>query len=161
MGAVALQSENLVWQKVNKALAGADPSIQNAFRALKLQLATQKGNPDLQFFPFGQADVDAATGVAGPTGAFTLYGFYGKKPGTGTTAAFLEIHNKNTVTGSTDVLASLYFKSQNDERCLIAPKNGIAFSSTTGTSIISATTIGGATATTGDSDSQSGFIIIG
>lgn len=160
MAAIALESQNLVWQKVKKSLANATPAAQAAFRELKTFMATQKGNIDLQYVPFDASGVLDATGVAGPTGALTLYGFYGKKSGTGTTAAFLEVHNKNTITGSTDVLASLYFKAANDERFLISP-SGIAFGSTTGTAVTSVTAIGGATVSTGQSDSQNGFLVVG
>lgn len=167
---LSLQDENLVWQKVNKALGvqiagtagtAANPATQNAFRALKLQFATQKLGIQLQFVPFAEADVDAATGYVVGVGACTLYALYGKKTGTGTTAAFLGVYDKNTNATSTDQKsASLYFKSANDEAFAMSP-NGWLHTNATGPTIASTTTIAGGTATTGDSDSQHGFAIIG
>ena len=170
MAATSFQDQNLVWQKVFQALAGqaqsgvsgaANPASHNAFRALKLQMATQKGNPQLQFFPFGEADVDAATGFAGPTGAFTLYGAWGKKSGTGTTKAFLEF--RNGISGgaaASGVLVSMRFSGPGDEAEYISP-SGLPFGQTTGSLVFSVTAINGTTATTGDSDSQHGFLVIG
>lgn len=172
MAATSLQDPNLVWQKVTQALAtqagtgsqaAADPASLNAFRALKLQMATQKRNQNLQFVPFGEADIDAATGYAGPTGTFTLYGIWAKKSGTGTTRAFVQVRNNNTVTGAgaTGVLAEVgVFVNSGDEAVGIYPK-GIAFTATTGTVILSATTAGGTGPSTGDGDSQHGFLVIG
>lgn len=166
---LSLQDGNLVWQKVAKALsvqsggAGteANPATQNAFRALKLQIATQKLNPQLQFVQFGPADVDAATGYVVGVGAHTLYALYGKKVGTGTTAAFLGYYDKNSNATSTDQKsASLYFKNVKDEAFVMSP-TGWAHTNATGPTIASCTTIAGGTATTGDSDSQAGFAIIG
>lgn len=161
MAAQSLQSSQYVWAKVKLALANASPAAQEAFRALKISFNNVK-NPDLQFASWGAADAIAATGAALPTGAFTLYGFYGKKTGTGSTQSFLEIHNKNTITGSTDVLASLGFKAVSDERFLVAPPQaGLLFSSVSGAAAVSVTAIGGATVSTGASDSVPGFVIIG
>lgn len=174
MAAVALENELAVWSKVAQALGGqaglgaaasANPISQNAFRALKLQMTTQKLSPSLQFIPFGEADVDAATGFAGPTGAFTLYAVWAKKSGTGTTAAYLQVRNNNTVTGAGEsgALVSLRFKTSGDEAFQIFP-TGLPYAQTTGSLIFSAVGIGGSTGTgptTGDSDSQHGFLIIG
>ena len=170
MAATAFGDPNLVWQKVNQALStqgnsgvsgAASPASQNAFRALKLQLATQEGNAQLQFVPFGEADVDAATGFAGPTGVFTLYGMWAKKSGTGTTISFLNLRNGvSGGTGASGVLVSTKFSGPGDEGIYISP-SGLPFGQTTGSLIMSVTAIGGSTATTGDSDSQHGFLVIG
>lgn len=167
---LTLQDENYVWQKVNRALSvqiagtagtAANPATQNAFRALKLQLSTQKLGPQLQFVQFGAADVDAATGYVVGVGAHTLYGLYGKKTGTGTTQAFLGYYDKNTNATSTDQKSvSLAFKAVGDEAFGISP-NGWLHTNATGPTIACCTTIGGATPTTGDSDSVSGFAILG
>src|ERR1019366_6009370 len=97
--AVALQDQNLVWQKVGKSLdvqvagtagTSANPSSQNVFRALKLQMATQQLAPQLQYVPFSYANLTGATGYQfGISGAFHLYGLWAKKSGTGVTGAFL------------------------------------------------------------------------
>ena len=170
MAATSFQDQNLVWQKVFQALAGqaqsgvsgaANPASLNAFRALKLQMATQKGNPQLQFVPYGEADIDAATGYAGPTGAFTLYGAWAKKSGTGTTLAFNELRNGiSGGTGASGVLVSMRFSGPGDENVFISP-SGLPFSQTTGSLIFSVTAINGTTATTTDANSQHGFLVIG
>lgn len=172
--ALSLQDENLVWQKVNQALqtqlqpgstggaqTGASPASQNAFRALKLQMATQKRNPQLQFIAFGKSDVDAATGDLLTLGAHTLYAVYARKLGTGTTQGYLAYFDANTNTGATAQNSPvLAFKSQYDESFAMSP-TGWKQTNATGPVIASVTTPNGGTATTGDSDSQSGFIIVG
>jgi hypothetical protein len=76
--ALTVQDGVLVWQKVAKALAGANPASQAAFRDLKNYITTQGGNPQLQFIPYtaAQAIVNLGTSLVG--GACTLYGWYGK-----------------------------------------------------------------------------------
>lgn len=171
--ALALQDENLVWQKVNKALnvqtagtagTAASPTSQNAFRALKQQIATQQLGPQLQFVPFSYANLTGATGYQfGISGAFHLYGLWAKKTGTGTTGAILAAYDAETTTAanfmfgaklSTGVLTG----SNGDEVALIFPQ-GIAFA--TDVTIITATTATGGTAITGAGDIVNGFAIIG
>ena len=172
MAATAFEDPNLVWQKVNMALStqgsagvsgAANPSSQNAFRALKLQLATQDGNPQLQFFPFTEANVDiTASGFTGPTGAYRIRGVWAKKSETGTGIGFLEFRNQiNTTygTGATGVLLSMRFSGPSDESSYINPE-GLPFTQTTGSAIVCATTINGATSVTGDSNSVHGFMVI-
>ena len=172
MAATAFEDPNLVWQKVNLALSvqgsagvsgAATPAAQNAFRALKLFIATQDGNPQLQFFPFGEADVDiTASGFTGPTGAYRLRGAWAKKSETGTGIGFLEFRNQiNTTygTGATGVLLSMRFSGPSDESYYTNPQ-GLPFTQTTGSALVCATTINGATSVTGDSNSVHGFMII-
>ena len=167
--ALATQSANLVWQKVNKALANASPAAQDAFKALKVVLANQKGNPDLQFLSWTASGALAASGtgamssstggVAGIAGSGTLYGLYAKKTGTGTTASFLTAHDAtDNVTGTTQTLAVMKFTNVNDERFYIDPV-GVVF--LVDLTVSSTTTAAGTTETTGVSDSQGGFAIIG
>ena len=168
--ALSLQDENYVWQKVNKALSvqvagtsgsAPNPATQNAFRALKLQLSTQKLGIQLQFVPFATGDVDAATGYVAALGAHTLYALYCKKPGTGTTAQFLGYYDKNTNATSTDQKSvSLYTKLQFDEAFAMNPV-GWLHTNATGPTIASCTTIAGATQTAADADSVNGFAIVG
>jgi hypothetical protein len=168
--ALTLQDANLVWQKVNKALSvqvagtsgtAANPETQNAFRAMKLQFATQKLNIQLQFVPFATGDVNAATGYVTALGASTLYAIWGKKTGTGTTAAFLGVYDKNSNGTSTDQKsASLYFKSANDEAFAMSP-NGWLHTDATGPTIASCTTIAGGTQTASSADTPNGFAIFG
>jgi hypothetical protein len=89
--ALALQDQNLVWQKVGKTLdvqvagtagTSANPASQNVFKALKLQMATQQLGPQLQYVPFSYANLTGATGFQfGISGAFHLYGIWAKKTG--------------------------------------------------------------------------------
>ena len=77
--ALSLENANLVRQKTKIALAGADPVAQDAFMSLLSYYATQKGNPDLQFVPFSEANADAAGGTAIVDAACQIIGIYVKK----------------------------------------------------------------------------------
>lgn len=167
--ALATQSANLVWQKVSKALAGASPAAQDAFKALKVTLANQEGNPDLQFLAWTESGALAASGtgsmasstggVAGIAGSGTLYGVWAKKTGAGTTPAYFKVFDgtDNTV-AATGSLVQMKFTNQDDERFYIDPV-GVVFQ--TDITVSSLTGGTGVTETTGASDSQVGFIIIG
>lgn len=171
--ALSLQDENLVWHKVNKALAvqtagtagtAASPASQNAFRALKLQMATQQLAPQLQFVPFSYANLTGATGYQpGIAQAFHLYGLWAKKTGTGTTGAFLDVFDAAAPSGA--LLRTCAFLSTGvsgggvgDEIALVFPQ-GLAFA--TDLTLISATTATGGTAITGAGDIINGFVIVG
>ena len=80
--ALSVENSNLVWQKVRKGLANANPAIQGQFKALKEYLVSQKLNPDLQFIPFNEAVIVQATGYSPIAAACTLYGVYFIKNGT-------------------------------------------------------------------------------
>lgn len=87
MAAFAGENPNKTWERVKMALAGANPGIQQQFKALKTWLATQKGNPSLQFLPFSEADCDAAGGTVLATGVATLHAIYiRKETGSGASA---------------------------------------------------------------------------
>ena len=166
--ALSLQDENLVWQKVNKALGNqsggpvtgtaANPISQNAFRALKLQLATQKLNPQLQFVPFSYANLTGATGYLPGIGvAHHVYGIYAHKSGTGTTGAWLDIDDaaSGNVAGrkfSMELITTL------DEVAAVFPQ-GISMA--TDLTIGLTSTITGTTEITGAGDVVQGFAIIG
>ena len=177
MAATSFGDPNLVWSKVSQALGtqagtgstgAASPAAQNAFRALKLQLSTQAGGPQLQFVPFAEADVNiASSGFTGPTGVFRLYGAWAKKVNTGTTLSFLQVRdNINTTYGA---LASgskmtLGFSGPGDESLYIAPDGGgIPYTNTTGSAITCTTVPGntGAATSSNIADSVHGFLIIG
>src|SRR6266702_5607436 len=84
----------VVWQKVAKALLGANPACQAAFRDLKNYMTTQGGNPQLQFAVYTQAQAIVNNGTDLIGGACTLYGWYGKAARTsGTTASFQSIND--------------------------------------------------------------------
>lgn len=84
MAALAVIASDLAWQEVKNAVANANPGVQSAFKGLKEYLTSQKGNPNLQFLAFSEAQADAAGGTALVTGALTLYGFYTKKENSAT-----------------------------------------------------------------------------
>ncbi len=171
--ALALQDENLVWQKVGKALSvqqaglsgsSASPVSQNVFKALKLTLATSKLAPQLQFVPFSYANVTGSTGYQfGISGAFHLYGVYAKKTGTGTTGTYLDFFDAETTTASS-LKAAAYMSTgtsgagPGDEIAWTWPA-GVAFA--TDVTVIAATTATGGTASTGASDVINGFAVIG
>ena len=174
MAATSFGDPNLVWQKVNQALSSqgststgaASPASQNAFRALKLQMATQGNNADLQFFPFAEADVNiASSGFTGPTGTFRLYGLWAKKTNTGTTLSFLQVRdNINTTYGAlaSGTKAMLQFSGVGDEGFYVSP-SGIAYTNTTGSAVTCTTVPGntGAATSSATADSVHGFMILG
>lgn len=171
--ALSLQDENLVWQKVNKALGvqtagtagtSATPASQNTFRALKQDMATMRLAPQLQFVPFSYANITGATGYQpGIAQAFHLYGLYAKKTGTGTTGAFLDVFDAAAPSGAL-LRAAAYLSTgvsgggAGDEVAWVWPQ-GLAFA--TDVTIISATTSTGGTAITGAGDIINGFLIVG
>lgn len=154
--AIALQSSQLVWQKVATALAGASPAAQLQFKQLKMWLATQKKNPQLQFIPFSAADIIVNLGSTAAPGACTLYGFYalGARV-SGTTSAFIAVHDgaDNTtgtvLTGKMNVLGN--------EFVALYPQGFII---TTDVTVSSATTVGGTTESA-VGDAANGFVLIG
>ena len=166
--ALSLQDENLVWQKVNKALGNqsggpvtgtaANPISQNAFKSLKLQMATQKLAPQLQFVPFSYANLTGATGYLPGIGvAFTLYGVYAHKSGTGTTAAYFGVDD--SASGDpTKRRVEAYLKTTLDEVSAVFP-SGMAFATDLTVGVWTGGT--GTTTVSGAGDVIQGFAIIG
>lgn len=147
-----------VWNRVNKALAGANPATQEAFLKLKVYLSTQKGNPALQFASFTaeQAVTNLGTDLIG--GACTLYGFYAKgRRTTGTTASFLAIHAAADNSATTTTLVTARFKAVTQSFGSVFP-DGLACE--TGLAISAATAVGGATESS-TADAADGFVIVG
>lgn len=111
--ALTTQSAQLVRQKAYEAVyasgtvtTGGSPSPQSplnflVFKALFIHLATTKGNPDLQFVPFGDVDLTAATGYSPITGACTLYAAYCKSRSAPTTGSYFVVNDANGPTGNT------------------------------------------------------------
>lgn len=156
--AITLQDGNLVWQKVNKALVGANPAVQEAFRNLKVYISTQKGNPQLTFLPFTaeQAVTDGGVDLAGQ--AVTVYGWYAKgRRTTGTTAAFVALHAAATNNATTTTLLTARFKVLGQEIGIVDP---VGLACETGLTIASATAVGGATESA-TADAADGFVIVG
>ena len=167
--ALALQDENIVWQKVNKALGNqsggpvtgtaANPISQNAFRSLKLQMATQKLAPQLQFVPFSYANLTGASGYLPGIGvAHHVYGVYLHKSGTGTTGAYVSIDDATTGTVASR-RAQFYLVTTLDEAVGLWPQ-GLAMA-TDLDFVLTATATGVAGASTGAGDVIQGFAIIG
>ena len=156
--ALSLQDGVQVWQKVKNALIGANPAHQNAFRVLREYLATQGGNPQLQFIPYTAAQATANGGTDLVGAAATLYGWYGKGARTsGTTAAFEAIHDAadNSATTTTVVTSKLNLTGQSF--AVIEPTG---FALATGCTISSATAVGGATESSA-ANADNGFVIVG
>lgn len=159
--ALSLEDSNLVWQKVKGALMNANPVVQTAFDGLRRYLATQKGNPQLQFISFGDGDVVAATGYS-PIGAVTstVYGVYFIKNGTGTgtaTDSWLTIGNASTNTVDATKFIALMTSVAAQEVYATYP-HGLIFG--TDLTISGETSAQDGTEST-SGDSGSGFVIVG
>lgn len=156
--ALTTQSSNKVWNKVNKALAGANPGIVDAFRGLKLWLSTQKGNPDLQFIPFSAEDIVTNNGKLASVGASTLYGVYfaGRRT-SGTTAAFAAVHDASDNSATTTTVVTAKFNASGQAAALVS---GVGWPLATDATISCATAVGGATESAA-ADAADGFIIVG
>ena len=166
--ALSLQDENLVWQKVNKALGNqsggpvtgtaANPISQNSFRALKLQMATQKLAPQLQFVPFSYANLTGATGYLPGIGvACHVYGVYAHKSGTGANGAWLSVDDAASGAPGSRKFQS-YLVTTLDEAVGLFPQ-GLAMA--TDVTVGITTTSTGTTEITGAGDVIQGFLIIG
>lgn len=119
--ALSLQNSNKAFQKVNIALAQANPGIVSAFRGLKEWLCQQKGNPDLQFVPFTEAQADAAGGTAVVDAACKLYGIYIKKENSATDNFFWAYDDATNDGTAADARVSLPLLVANDQSCYINP----------------------------------------
>lgn len=140
------------------ALLDASPAIQNAFLDLKMYLATQGGNPNLQFASFSEAQAIANNGTDLIGGACTLYGVYAKgMRTTGTTAAFFAIHAAADNTATTTTILTERFKVTGQKFAAVYP-TGVAVE--TGLTVSCATAVGGATEST-TPDGAQGFVIVG
>jgi hypothetical protein len=155
----ALQDGIFVWQKVAKALAGANPGVSQPFRELKTYIATQVGNPQLQFIPFTAEQIVTAGGFAALDVPGTLYAVYAKGRRTsGTTSSFFQVFAQANNTASTTlIVAGSRFKAVGQVFAAIYP---------TGLAIETAITLAADTTVAGDTESSAadaadGFIVIG
>ncbi len=156
--ALSLQDGIYVWQKVSKALAGANPGVSQPFRELKTYIATQLGNPQLQFIPYTAAQVVVNTGFQAADAASTLYAMYAKgRRTTGTTAAFLSVHAATTNGATTTTVVTTRFLATGQVFAAIYPA-GVAVE--TALTISAATTVGGPTESS-EADAADGFVIVG
>lgn len=156
--ALTVQDGVLVWQKVKNALVGANPAAQDAFRTLRVYLATQGLNPQLQFCPFAAEDATTNLGVSLVGGACTLYGWYCKgRRTTGTTSSFMALHDAADNSATTTTIVTSRFKATG-QAFYWASAAGIAFA--TDVVISAATAVGGATESS-TADAGDGFVIVG
>ncbi len=157
--ALSTQDGVLVWQKVAKALLGANPAQAAAFRDLKNYITTQGGNPQLQFVPFTAAQIVTAGGFAAADVACTVYGVYGKGARTsGTTAAFFQLFAQADNTASTTLITyGTRFMAAGQSFAAVFP-SGLAHE--TALTIAADTTVAGATESSA-ADACNGFVIIG
>lgn len=159
--AVTVENANLVRQQVKSALMNAHPVAQAAFEALQRYLATQGGNPDLQFLPFSDAQVTTATGYSPVGAACKVYGVYFRKSGTSGTGtatdSWLTLANDaSNVTDATKFVALM--TSADDDEVFATYPRGMAFG--TDLTISGETSAQDGTESTAG-DSGNGFVIIG
>lgn len=161
--AIALESSNKVWQKVNAAVNAASganksfsPAIVNALLELKKYLATQKSNPDLQFIPFSAAQIVTNLGYSPDVDACKVYAFVAKNSGAGDgTDSFIGLHD--AVNNASAGLVSGLIQDDYDEFALIYPR-GLAIA--TEVTVSGATTVLGATESA-EANAADGFLVIG
>jgi hypothetical protein len=173
--AIALEGANIVWNRVNNAMllqtvgapvagrraqSAPSPLAVRSFRDLKWWLATQMGNPKLQFLSFG-----ISTGTTTGTDEFvlaafagTLYGIYGKKQAVDSDV-FLQVIDSATdaSTLSTEGLAVLPYTNKNDESFMLFPY-GLPFGVGL---VLDANTTAIGTTDSATADTPVGFAIIG
>jgi hypothetical protein len=159
MAAFALENANKAWQRVQGALdaAGASPEVQLQFRALKMWLATQKGNPNLQFLSFTAAQAAAAGGTVLATGVANVYAVFVKKTATATrnTVKLYDDATDDTTAGDAVIAADLIAASQ--QAAVIYP-DGYALA--VGAVITGHTTLIGTTDGS-SANAGSGFVLVG
>lgn len=156
--ALSVQDGVLVWQKVSKALLGANPASQAAFRDLRAYMTTQGGNPQLQFIPYTSAQATTNNGTDLVGAACTLYGWYYKAARTsGTTASFQAIHDAADNTATTTTVVTRKIKATGEQGSHVDP---VGHALATGCTISAATAVGGATESAA-ADATNGFVIVG
>lgn len=173
MAGVVTQSAGLVRQKAynavygggtRAALDGVVRPIQSpySFYAIKsffLHWAANKGNLDLQFIPYTDAQQTTANGYQPlAAGAATVYVWYMiAHRTTGTTAAFQELVDDADDNTSTTVITAQRINAAGQEAIFVWP-NGFPFA--TEITITSVTAIGGGTSSTATHGTD-GFLIVG
>lgn len=166
--ALSTQNANLVRQKVYNALqnqtgtsAGSgDPSAWYAFKAFFLNMAANKGNPDLQFYAFNATDAVAGDGEdTGIDAACKLYAVYVKKTATATDTWFRvydDADNDSEVIG--DAVIEVALKDAGDLFYAFYP-NGEAIAD--GVVVTFTTTPGDTTTQSSAADAGNGFLVLG
>lgn len=159
--AVTLESANLVRQKAYAALSGTNnPSSKHQmWWTLLREFFNQHvntGNADLEFVPFGTADIIANTGYTPLAAAAAVYVVYIRNPGDGDgTDSYVSLHDATDNASATVV--TLRIEDDDDEVMAVKP-DGWAFA--TDVTISGATTAGGATESAA-ANAADGFLIVG
>lgn len=157
--ALALTDAQLVWQRVDIALAGlnATPPAKAAFLALR-RYFNQVNNPQLQFVAFVPTSMDDAGGQdTGLDAAHRLIALYGKKAATATDVYLYAFDDATNDAGAgTDGRANLVFLESSGEAWCIYP-TGIPM--VDGLVIKAYTDFDGTTDST-DTDCPNGFAIV-
>jgi hypothetical protein len=141
--------------------AGAgDPSAVYAAKSFFLNLAANKGNPDLQFVTFNATDAVAGDGQdLGIDAACKLYLAFVKKTATAVDSWFRildDADNDSEVVG--DVVVEIKLNAASDQALLWFP-NGIDFADGV---VVTFTTTPGDTATQSSAaDAGNGFLVLG
>lgn len=160
--AKALEGANLVWQRVNESMwtQNSSPVTRAGFlRELKKWLATQKGNPKLQYLSFSDVTTGAVTVPELSTGGCTIFAIYAKKQNTATDAYFKVNDSASTAGGANgaNMKITLPLLVGNDEIAVIF-QPGLVFA--TGVAVASETTAAGGS-NTSSGDGPNGFLIVG
>lgn len=165
MAGVVTQNANQVRQKAYAAVYGTSktgklvsPYHFYSIKALFLHLAMNKGNPDLQYIPYGTADITTNGGYQPlGAGACTLYAWYGlAQRTTSVTASFQAIHDASDNSATTTTIATQLINLKNQSFMFVWP-DGMPIA--TEVTISAATAVGGATESTA-SDATAGFLIV-
>lgn len=170
--ALATQNANLVRQKAYNAVyaTGTGTSSNSvspyhfyAIKALFLHLASNKGNPDLQFVPFSAEQIiaNASLGYSPDVDACKVYAWFGKARRTsGTTSSFITLYDA-AVGADTDAdtggVVVEVIKATGQQFLFVWP-DGKAIA--TEIAIQAATTMEGGTESSA-ADAIDGFVIVG
>jgi len=158
---LSLQDGVQVWTKVKNALsaANANPGAQNAFRVLREYIATQGGNPQLQFIPingtFSASDGGANASQVLSDTACTVYGFYLKK--VGATETIFKGSANATTAGTDGTQKYAFSKTAAGDLAVVYPTGEVTAS---GLTVTENTTRTGSTLTL-VANRFDGFVVIG
>lgn len=160
--ALAVQSSNLVWQKVRIALdtLEAPASTSAALKQLKEYLATVGGNPDLEFAPFTAAQAAAAGGTDLIGGAAKIYAIVARNHRAAAgTQSFCDFHGAASDASAATVEGEFSFQAiTTKQTALLVRQEGLAFA--TGVTVSGVTAPGGTT-DADEADCPDGFLVIG
>ena len=150
--ALSLESAGKVRQKTR--MITLDPSVFYALKSFFLYWATNKGNADLQFVPFSEADCDNADGTGIVDAACTVHVAYIKKLASATDNYF-KLFDSATVDTTTTEQRLVLPLFQASESQLWVSNKGLPMAA--GVTVTQHTTSEG---TTDGSDGGDGFIIV-